>query len=182
MRGWHYYDRLLAFEQEGIVSLDKAVRPAAGGILSPGPDSSAVRSRAPDAAPFPRCPIVAFELPQYVRPSTGCRNDREAGVRLGGFGSSRGSLASLPLVARRRRLPRAGRQWCCLRTRSPCCGARPSSGGGVPRSGGEDAAVEFPAVAFEPRDQAVGGKPAEREGYGGATAGDQAADDLVGQR
>ena len=78
MRGWHYYDRLLAFEQEGIVSLDKAVRPAAGGILSPGPDSSAVRSRAPDAAPFPRCPIVAFELPQYVRPSTGCHDDRPA--------------------------------------------------------------------------------------------------------
>ena len=52
----------------------------------------------------------------------------------------------------------------------------------APRSSGEDAAVEFPAVAFEPCDHAIGGKPLERDGYGGTAAGDQAADDLVGQR
>ncbi len=75
-----------------------------------------------------------------------------------------------------------GRQCYFLRGAVALLWCSASDGEGVSRSSGEDAGVEFPAVAFEPLDHAVGGNLLEREGYSGAAAADQAADDLVGER
>ncbi len=107
--------------------------------------------------------------------------DRGAAAERGGLRRLADSPATLPLLARgRRRLLRAGRQCCFLRDVTVVVFGE--HGDGVPRSSGEDAGVEFPAVAFEARDHAIGGKLLEREADGGTAAGDQAANGLVGQR
>jgi len=50
------------------------------------------------------------------------------------------------------------------------------------RSGGEDPASEFPAFVVEALEHAFGRELLERDCGGGAATGDQAADQLVGQR